>query len=133
MKQPCLLFFILLFAALIRLFLLNSFPTGISNDELHFVLNAKSVFLQFTDLARNGWNPLSLQTIPQEASSELTFLLAAPFIGSLPLSLFGASYFMFLFPNNYFSHLQNSSDTYQPQNSLNFCRCFCFKSMVCLC
>ena len=68
--------------------LLNSFPTGISNDELHFVLNAKSVFLQFTDLARNGRNPLSLQTIPQEASSELTFLLAAPFIDSLPLSTF---------------------------------------------
>lgn len=96
MKHRRLLFFILLFAALIRLFLLNSFPTGISNDELHFVLNAKSVFLQFTDLARSGWNPLSFQTIPQEASSELPFLLAAPFIGPLPLSLFWSKLFYVL-------------------------------------
>jgi len=86
------LFIILLFSLFTKLFLLNQFPTGITNDELHFVLNAKSVFLNFSNLADN-WNPLSFKTIPNESSSELTFLVMAPFIGPLPTTLFSARLF----------------------------------------
>jgi len=83
------LILILLFAAAIRLLFLNFIPTGMTNDELHFILNAKSVWFHFTDLS-GQWNPLSLQTIPGEASSELTFILLAPFAGLLPTNLFTA-------------------------------------------
>lgn len=36
------------------------------------------------------WNPLSLTTIPSESTSEIPFLLMAPFVGPLPLSLLNA-------------------------------------------
>lgn len=68
---------------------LNFVPTGITNDELHFILNAKSVYYTFTDIS-GKWNPLSLSTIPNEASSELTFLILAPLVGPLPINLFTA-------------------------------------------
>lgn len=80
---------ILLLASLLRLFWLNKFPVGITNDELHFVLNAKSVWLNFSDI-RNQWNPLSFTTIPRETSSEIPFLLISPIVGPLPLNLFTA-------------------------------------------
>lgn len=96
MKQHYLIIIILIFAAIIRLVFLNSFPTGISNDELHFVLNAKSVFLKFTDLAKSSWSPLSLQTIPGESSSELPFILASTLVGPLPLSLLWSKTFYVL-------------------------------------
>ena len=70
-----------------RLVWLDRFPTGITNDELHFVLNAKAVFYRFTNMA-NNWHPLSLKTIPNETSSELPFLLIAPWVGPLPTTLF---------------------------------------------
>lgn len=81
------LIIILATALILRIFWLNIIPAGITNDELHFVLNAKSVFLNFSNLA-NNWNPLSLKTIPHESSSELSFLLLSPIIGPLPLNLF---------------------------------------------
>jgi 4-amino-4-deoxy-L-arabinose transferase-like glycosyltransferase len=80
---------ILIFTLFFHLLFLNFIPTGITNDELHFVLNAKSVFLNFSNLAYD-WNPLSFNTIPHETSSELPFLLLAPIIGPLPLNLFTA-------------------------------------------
>lgn len=86
------LFLILLFSLFTKLFFLNQFPTGITNDELHFVLNAKSVFYNFSNLA-NNWNPLSFKTIPNESSSELTYLILAPFVGPLPTNLFTARLF----------------------------------------
>lgn len=72
-----------------RVVFLDRFPTGITNDELHFVLNAKAVFYRFCDMADN-WSPLSLTTIPGETSSELTFLFLAPFVGPLSTNLFNA-------------------------------------------
>lgn len=80
---------ILLFGLFLRLFWLNKFPTGITNDELHFVLNAKAVWLNGTDI-RAQWHPLSFTTIPHETSSEIPFLLISPIIGPLKLSLFNA-------------------------------------------
>jgi 4-amino-4-deoxy-L-arabinose transferase-like glycosyltransferase len=88
-KEIITLVLILLFSLFIRLIWLSSFPTGITNDELHFVLNAKSIILNFSNLA-NNWNPLSLKTIPGETSSELSFLLLSPIVGWLPLNLFTA-------------------------------------------
>lgn len=80
---------ILVFALLIRIAFLNFIPTGMTNDELHFILNTKAVYYNFTDI-KGKWNPLSLTTIPGESSSELTFLLLAPIIGPLPTNLFTA-------------------------------------------
>jgi hypothetical protein len=81
--------FVLALSLLSRGILLDRFPTGISNDELHFILNAKSVFYRFSNMAGN-WSPLSLSTIPEETSSELPFLFLAPFVGPLPTNLFNA-------------------------------------------
>ena len=80
------LILILAFALFIRLFWLNLYPNNVTTDELHFILNAKSVFLQFSNLGKN-WNPLSFSTIPNETSSEMPFILTSLFIGSLPFGL----------------------------------------------
>lgn len=53
------------------------------------MLNAKSVWYQFTDI-RSRWQPLSFSPIPDEYSSELPFLLFAPILGPLPTNLFTA-------------------------------------------
>jgi hypothetical protein len=89
LKKHKLLFLALLLALTLRTIFLDRFPTGITNDELHFVLNSKSVFYRFTNMAGN-WFPLSLSPIPSEISSELTFLLTAPVIGPFPTNLFFA-------------------------------------------
>lgn len=88
-KRYGLIILVLLFTLLSHLLFLNIVPSGITNDELHFVLNAKSIFLNFSNLA-NNWHPLSLKTIPNETSSELTFSVLAPLVGPLPLNLFTA-------------------------------------------
>jgi 4-amino-4-deoxy-L-arabinose transferase-like glycosyltransferase len=63
-------------------------PTGVSNDELDYILNAKSVFLQQSDIS-NTWNPFSLTT-PKSSfpQAEIAPLIMAFLIGILPLSLF---------------------------------------------
>lgn len=91
-KNNLILICILGFSLFTKLLFLNQFPNGITNDELHFVLNSKSVFLNFSNLS-NNWNPLSLTTIPQETSSELPFILMSPIIGTLPTNLFTARLF----------------------------------------
>lgn len=70
-----------------RTFWLDRFPTGITNDELHFVLNAKAVWYGFTDMS-GVWNPLSLTSIPDNPSAELTSPFLAPFLGPITLNLF---------------------------------------------
>ncbi len=79
---------LLVIACIFRIALLGNVPTGVSNDELDYILNAKSVFLQQSDIS-NTWNPLSLTT-PQSSfpQAEIAPLLMAPFIGLFPLSLF---------------------------------------------
>jgi len=81
--------FLFLLCLFTRLLFLDRLPSGITNDELHFVLNSKAIFLNFSDMS-GRWSPLSLATIPAETSSELPFLLTSPLIGPLPLNLFTA-------------------------------------------
>ncbi|MFA5026103.1 MAG: glycosyltransferase family 39 protein [Candidatus Shapirobacteria bacterium] len=90
LKNNKIIILILILASILRLVLLDRIPTGISNDELHFVLNAKSVFQRFTSLSGAKWSPLSFQTIPDEVSSELPFITIAPIVGPLPTNLFTA-------------------------------------------
>ena len=72
---------IVIFSAIIRLVFLNIIPGGINNDELHFVMNAKSIFYGFTNIEGN-LNPQKL--------SEVSSLIFSPIIGPLPTNLFTA-------------------------------------------
>ncbi len=90
------IFLILILAFILRTLFLNLYPNNLTNDELHFVLNSKSVFYQFSDLAKQ-WNPLSLTTIPQESSSELPFILTTLGVGILPLGLFTSKLIFVIF------------------------------------
>ncbi len=82
-----LVFFI---ALLPRVVFLNFIPTGITDDELNFVINAKAVMLTGQDIA-GVWSPLSLRPITGEfPQAELPYLLMAPFIGLVPFSLFAS-------------------------------------------
>ena len=76
-----LLTLILLLSAIVRLIFLNKIPTGINNDELHFVLNAKSIFYGFTNI-EGKINPFRLK--------EISSFIFAPIIGPLPTNLFTA-------------------------------------------
>ncbi len=86
-----LLLVIIALSVFMRYIYLDRFPTGITNDELHFVLNAKAVFYRFSDMS-SRWFPLSFSTIPNESSSELTYILLSPFIGPLQTNLFTARF-----------------------------------------
>jgi len=83
------LYIIIFLGAFLRLFQLDKYPTGITDDELHFVLNAKAIYTTGHNLA-NNWSPLDLKTIPNEQSSELTHTIISPIIGPLPTNLFTA-------------------------------------------
>lgn len=72
---------VILFSGLIRLFYLDRIPSGINDDELHFVMNAKSNFYRFTNIEGNT-NPFEL--------GEMSSLVFAPIIGPLPTNLFTA-------------------------------------------
>ena len=64
MKKGFPLFLIIVLALFLRLLWLDRIPTGISNDELDYVLTAKAIFFTGTDIAGSGWSPLSLTTPP---------------------------------------------------------------------
>jgi len=72
---------IVIFSAILRLIFLNFIPSGINNDELHFVMNAKSIFYRFTNIEGN-LNPLKL--------GEISSFIFSPIIGPLPSNLFTA-------------------------------------------
>ncbi|MDD3998568.1 MAG: hypothetical protein PHR98_00485 [Candidatus Shapirobacteria bacterium] len=72
---------ILILSALLRLICLNKIPAGINNDELHFVMNAKSIFYGYSNIEGNI-NPFKL--------GELSSLLFSPIIGPVPSNLFTA-------------------------------------------
>lgn len=91
------LLLVILLSLLVRVLWLDKIPTGISNDELDYILNAKALFLTGSDISGN-WNPLSFTTpkssFPQaEIPPLLTFLA----IGILPLSLFTSKLIYALF------------------------------------
>lgn len=73
-------------ALLTRVVWLGVEPNGITNDELHFVLNAKAVYYGFSDMS-GVWSPLSLTSVPDNPSAELTELFLAPLLGPLDLNL----------------------------------------------
>lgn len=72
---------IVIFSAIIRLIFLSVIPSGINNDELHFVMNAKSIFYGFTNIEGN-LNPLKL--------GEVSSFIFSPIIGPFPSNLFTA-------------------------------------------
>jgi len=81
---------ILVLALLLRLLFLDRIPTGISNDEYYFILNAKSVFYNFVSLLKNGWDYQIFQNILSGINSETSILIMAPIFGLLPSNLFFA-------------------------------------------
>jgi len=80
-KRLIILCLIILFSGIIRLFYLDRIPSGINDDELHFVLNAKSIFYGFSNIEGNT-NPFQL--------GEISSVIFAPIIGILPTNLFTA-------------------------------------------
>lgn len=90
LKQSLPLLFIAVIALILRLIWLDKVPTGITGDELDYVLNAKAVFLTGKDIT-GTWSPFSLTTPPNEfPKAELPYLIMAPFIGISNFSLFAA-------------------------------------------
>jgi 4-amino-4-deoxy-L-arabinose transferase-like glycosyltransferase len=80
-KRLIILCLIILFSGIIRLFYSDRIPSGINDDELHFVLNAKSIFYGFSNIEGNI-NPFQL--------GEMSSLIFAPIIGPLPSNIFTA-------------------------------------------
>jgi len=72
---------VVIFSGIIRFLYLDRIPVGINDDELHFVLNAKSIFYGFSNIEGNI-NPFNL--------GEMSSLIFAPIIGPLPTNLFTA-------------------------------------------
>lgn len=81
---------IILLAFLVRFLFLGNVPTAITNDQLHYILNARSFFLTGTDLS--GTISLfdvllfryPLNELPQ---AELPFFLVFPMVAFFPMSL----------------------------------------------
>ncbi|MCJ7792949.1 MAG: hypothetical protein MUP45_03150 [Candidatus Marinimicrobia bacterium] len=81
---------ILIFALSLRVIWLDRIPTGINNDELDHVMDAKAIFYSGKDLT-GTWSPLSLTPPPHSyPKSELPGLVISPIIGPLKISLFSA-------------------------------------------
>lgn len=79
---------ILAVALILRTIFLNEVPLGLSNDELSFIIAAKSVALTGKDIS-GTWQPWSLQPIYNAfPMSELSFLIATPFLSFFKLTLF---------------------------------------------
>src|SRR3989344_3421303 len=91
-KIPLFVFtiFIACLSLFFRLLWLDRVPTGISNDELDNVLNAKAVFFTGSDLS-GAWSPFSLSPISTYYDqSELAAIVISPILSFLPLNLFSA-------------------------------------------
>lgn len=80
---------IVFFGALVRLVYLDRVPIGISDDELDYVLTAKSIF--YTGKTLDGeFSPYSFKSVPPSAQlpyARAPYMLLSPFIGMLPSSL----------------------------------------------
>lgn len=88
---------IILLSLFFRTIFLDRIPTGISNDELDYLLNAKSVFLSGSDISHT-WNPLTFSnpksSFPQ---AEIAPLLTLWLVGPLSFSLFNSKFIYALF------------------------------------
>ena len=84
------LLLIVVIAFLVRFLFLDSVPIAINNDQLHYILNARSFVLTGTDLSGtiNIFEVLlfryPLNELPQ---AELPFFLVLPFVAFFPFSL----------------------------------------------
>jgi len=78
---------VILIALFFRIIFLDRIPTGVSNDEIDYLLNAKSVFLTGSDISHT-WNPLTFTT-PKSSfpQAEIAPLLTFLFVGMFPFSL----------------------------------------------
>ncbi len=79
-------FVILALTLFLRLFWLDKFPTGIINDELYFVLNAKLLALG----SLSWFFPFNLAGLIGQINTVTAFALIASIIGPLNLSLWAA-------------------------------------------
>lgn len=81
---------IIALASFVRLWMLDKIPAAISNDEVDFVLDAKSIYLGGRDLSQT-WFPYFLTSPPfQYSKSELSSFLVSGLVGPGNLSLFSA-------------------------------------------
>lgn len=83
---------VLALATALRVIYLDRVPTGITGDELLYVLQAKAIALTGKDISGN-WNPLTsflFQYPPEEHQAELPYLLLTPVVGLTHFSLFNA-------------------------------------------
>lgn len=86
------LILIVAFGLLLRLVYLDRIPTAIGGDELNYLLTAKSIVEQGTDLF-GTWNPLSILIFRYpfgETQAELPYLFYTPAVFLFDLSLFSA-------------------------------------------
>lgn len=81
------IFLVLILAFALRVLFLDRVPVGITNDEMSYLLSAKSVFLSGSDISHT-WNPFTF-TSPKSGNrqAEIPPLLTFWIIGPLPLSM----------------------------------------------
>lgn len=94
MKQHFFLFVLLILSLFLRVAWLDRIPSGISGDELVYVLEAKSVALTGRDMT-GTWNPLNVFLFkypPNELQAELPYILNIPIVGSTSFSLLAARF-----------------------------------------
>lgn len=85
------LFILVAFTLILRIFNLNSFPIGITHDELNYIVAAKSLFL--THSFPPGTAPAILPTSMTNFTvviAEIPAIILSGLIGFLPMSLFSA-------------------------------------------
>jgi len=83
---------IIIIASVLRLLWIDKIPNAIGGDELVYIVTAKSIFLNWTDLS-GTWHPLSVFLFHYplgEAQAELPYFLLAPIVGPASFSLFAS-------------------------------------------
>ncbi len=78
------IFFILLLTIASRFIYLNSVPSGIGDDELEFVLNAKAIFFTGKDIS-GSWSPFN-STFKANIFPVMPYIFIAPWIGMVPFT-----------------------------------------------
>jgi len=88
------LFLTVFIALLVSFILLERIPTGITDDEMGYILSSRSFFYSAKDVSEQ-WAPLSLDRPPVKVVSaygRVPYILFSPFFGNVTLSLFTARF-----------------------------------------
>ncbi|MCX6791865.1 MAG: hypothetical protein NT149_02405 [Candidatus Gottesmanbacteria bacterium] len=88
------LFLILVIALLARFVLLDKIPTGMSDDEVLYILSSRSFSFTGKDITEQ-WSPLSLVKPPASviiAFGKVPYILFSPFFGHIDFSMFSARF-----------------------------------------